>query len=162
MGLAVAHGCRTNSTLYVTDQEPMLSLMHENINLNGLASKVKAVVLEWGSPIPIDIPPQPEVIIAADCVYFEPAFPLLQSTLQDLLGPKSVCYFCFKRRRRADMRFLKQARKMFDVAEVKDHVDREVYRRENIFLYTIRTRWNSIVAKVETQDTTILNGSNGI
>lgn len=118
----------------------MLPLMQENITLNGLSSKTHALVLDWGSPLPEAIPQHPAVILAADCVYFEPAFPLLKSTLQDLMGPESVCYFCFKRRRRADMRFMKEARRIFDVAEVKELVDGEKYRRENIFLYTIRLK----------------------
>ncbi|KAK2760979.1 hypothetical protein FQN54_002221 [Arachnomyces sp. PD_36] len=140
VGLAVAQACRIDSDMFITDQEPMLPLMRENIDLNGLSSKVKALVLDWGSPLPDAIPDNPEVILAADCVYFEPSFPLLRSTLQDLLGPESVCYFCFKRRRRADMRFLKEARKIFDVVEIRGVEDEEMYRRENIFLYTIRQR----------------------
>lgn len=118
----------------------MLALIQENININGLSPKVSASVLDWGSPLPEAIPHWPAVILAADCVYFEPSFPLLRSTLQDLLGPESVCYFCFKRRRRADMRFMKEAKKIFDVTEVKELVDQDKYRRENIFLYTIRLR----------------------
>jgi hypothetical protein len=67
-------------------------------------------------------------------VYFEPAFPLLQQTLRDLIGENTVCYFCFKRRRRADLTFMKAARKMFDVQEVDDDPDKEVYSREKLFL----------------------------
>lgn len=70
----------------------------------------------------------------ADCVYFEPAFPLLQKTLSDLIGPDTVCYFCFKKRRRADMHFMKAAKKMFDIQDVADDPDRDVYARENITL----------------------------
>lgn len=67
-------------------------------------------------------------------MYFEPAFPLLQQTLEELIGPDSVCYFCFKKRRRADMQFLKTAKKAFVVENVSDDPDRDVYARENIFL----------------------------
>jgi protein N-lysine methyltransferase METTL21A len=70
-------------------------------------------------------------------VYFEPAFPLLMKTLQDLLGlcPSATVYFCFKKRRRADMQFLKAAKKAFQVTEVADE-DRSVFSREGLFLYT--------------------------
>jgi len=70
-------------------------------------------------------------------VYFEPAFPLLMKTLQDLLElcPSATVYFCFKKRRRADMQFLKAAKKAFQVAEVADE-DRSVFSREGLFLYT--------------------------
>ena len=71
---------------------------------------------------------------AADCVYFEPAFPLLQQTLRDLIGPKTMCYFCFKKRRRADMHFMRRVKKDFIVEDVDDDPDRNIYARENITL----------------------------
>lgn len=84
---------------------------------------------------------KPTVILAADCVYFEPAFPLLLRTLTDLLqlSPSATIYFCFKKRRRADMQFLAKATKKFDVAEVED-ADRPVFSRQGLFLYTIRSK----------------------
>lgn len=80
---------------------------------------------------------KPDTILAADCVYFEPAFPLLMQTLKDLLAlnPSATVYFCFKKRRRADMQFLKTARKNFILTEVKDE-DRPKFSREGLFLYT--------------------------
>lgn len=130
----------SSSLIYITDQEPMLSLMKTNIKLNNLSSVVKAGILNWGEPLPSEIPSHPAIVLAADCVYFEPAFPLLISTLQELLGPDSVCYFCFKRRRRADLRFLKLARKVFDIDEIRHDRDVEASRRENLFLYLIRLK----------------------
>ncbi|GLA70590.1 hypothetical protein AtubIFM55763_000622 [Aspergillus tubingensis] len=141
VGLALARKCHPEvPRIYITDQAPMLPLMKTNIKLNNLSSTVEATVLNWGDSLPDCIPKHPAIILAADCVYFEPAFPLLISTLNDLLGPDSVCYFCFKRRRRADLRFMKHARKMFDVDEIRDDPDAETYRRENIFLYQIRLK----------------------
>ncbi|KAF2471657.1 uncharacterized protein BDR25DRAFT_222947 [Lindgomyces ingoldianus] len=134
VGLAVALGCQTTTTIHITDQLPMFDLMKENISLNNLSSKVTAVIYDWGSPTPPTVPIHPDVILAADCVYFEPAFPLLQQTLKHLIGERTICYFCFKKRRRADLQFMKAARKMFEVREVQDDLDREVYSRENIFL----------------------------
>ncbi|KAI9924047.1 hypothetical protein ASPWEDRAFT_167304 [Aspergillus wentii DTO 134E9] len=141
VGLAVARGCTVGpSPIYITDQQPMLPLMETNIELNDLSSTVAAAVLDWGAPLPDCIPAHPAIILAADCVYFEPAFPLLITTLKDLLGPESVCYFCFKRRRRADLRFIKMAKKAFDIEEVHDDPDVDIYRRENLFLYAIRSK----------------------
>lgn len=111
----------------------MLALMQQNIALNGLQSMATARVYDWGTAPPADVPAA-DVILAADCVYFEPAFPLLQQTLQALIGPQTICYFCFKKRRRADLHFMKAARKMFVVQDVEDDPDRPVYARENIFL----------------------------
>lgn len=118
----------------------MFSLMKSNIELNNLSQHVTAEVLNWGEPLPDNVPSHPAVVLAADCVYFEPAFPLLISTLQDLLSPGSICYFCFKKRRRADVRFMKMAKKAFDVEEVQDDPDSAIYKRESIFLYTIRPK----------------------
>ncbi|KAH1474523.1 hypothetical protein KXX60_004639 [Aspergillus fumigatus] len=142
VGLAVARGCDVGPCpIYITDQEPMLHLMKTNIELNNLSTAVAATVLNWGERLPDCTPTHPEIVLAADCVYFEPAFPLLISTLQDLLGPESVCYFCFKRRRRADLRFMKAAKRVFDIKEVRDDPEADTYRRENIFLYSLRLRF---------------------
>jgi hypothetical protein len=80
---------------------------------------------------------KPDIILAADCVYFEPAFPLLMQTLQDLLAlvPSATVFFCFKKRRRADMQFIKAAKKAFTVTEIDDE-DRPVFSRSGLFLYT--------------------------
>jgi len=64
----------------------MFELMKQNITLNGIDSKVSASIYDWGESVPVAIPQHPDIILAADCVYFEPAFPLLQKTLQDLIG----------------------------------------------------------------------------
>ena len=134
VGLAVAIGCKVDTTLHITDQDPMFKLMKRNIALNSLQSCVSASIYDWGEPTPSQLPAHPDIILAADCVYFEPAFPLLQQTLRDLIGPNTVCYFCFKRRRRADLTFMKTARKMFNVQEVEDDPEKEVYSREKLFL----------------------------
>lgn len=115
----------------------MLPLMKQNIALNQLDGKVEATVYSWGEARPEGIPVHPDVILAADCVYFEPAFPLLHQTLRELIGPKSVCFFCFKKRRRADMQFMRAVKKTFQVEDVADDPDRESYARENIFLYAM-------------------------
>ena len=94
--------------------------------------------LHRGEPLPQEIlDHRPDTILAADCVYFEPAFPLLLQTLQDLLAlcPTATVYFCFKKRRRADMQFLKAAKKAFKVVETEDE-DRPTFSREGLFLYT--------------------------
>ncbi|KAJ5745539.1 hypothetical protein N7520_010721 [Penicillium odoratum] len=152
VGLAVARGCKIGSPIHITDQQPMFTLMNDNIKLNHLESIVTASILNWGEPIPENIPSKPDVILAADCVYFEPAFPLLISTLQDLLGPDSVCYFCFKRRRRADLRFMRMAKKIFEVVEVRDDPNTPSYNRDNIFLFTIRVKSSKEMKKVQPVD----------
>lgn len=84
---------------------------------------------------------KPDVILAADCVYFEPAFPLLLATLSDLLNlcPSATVYFCFKKRRRADIQFVKKAQKAFHVVELQDE-DRPIFSRQGLFLYAISSK----------------------
>lgn len=47
VGLGVALGCVVDSTIYITDQENMLSLMKRNIKLNDLESRVAPLTLNW-------------------------------------------------------------------------------------------------------------------
>lgn len=54
--------------------------------------------------------------------------------MEDLIGEETVCYFCFKKRRRADLRFVKMAKKTFDVRAVEDDPDKVVWDREGLFL----------------------------
>jgi protein N-lysine methyltransferase METTL21A len=112
----------------------MLDLMRQNIHLNALNDLAEASIYDWGGNTPANMPQHPDVVLAADCVYFEPAFPLLHQTLMDIIGPRTICYFCFKKRRRADMNFIKIIKKSFEVLGVEDDPDQEVYRRESIFL----------------------------
>lgn len=135
--LAIALGCSPTQPIHITDQSYMIPLMNRNIVLNNLTSQqIRASTYDWGSSArPAELPAQANVILAADCVYFEPAFPLLLKTLEDLLeSEQTTCYFCFKRRRRADMQFLKAAKKRFEVVDVPNDPDEAIWRRENIYL----------------------------
>lgn len=146
VGLAVAKGCALDSSCKVvtTDQIPMLSLMQRNIALNGLEDKVYAAVYDWGTSMPADVrdslkSSSPDILLAADCVYFEPAFPLLLSTLEDLIGPRTTCYFCFKKRRKADMRFIRTMMKTFAVEQV-EYDDKAADQKQSIWLYKLQQR----------------------
>lgn len=125
------------SSLYITDQLPMLALMRENIQLNNLSSTVTAAVYDWGTTLPPNVPEHSDIVLAADCVYFEPAFPLLLETLGRVVGDGTVCYFCFKKRRKADWRFVKSLKKTFEVRSIDEDEDSPTYRREGIYLYEV-------------------------
>ena len=91
LAIALALGQSSNAHIEITDQIQLLSLMEHNIKLNHLAPEfVSAYVLDWGEA---RIHKQPDVLLAADCVYFEPAFPLLLQTMKQLIGGNTVCYF---------------------------------------------------------------------
>ncbi|KAL9009935.1 MAG: hypothetical protein Q9173_005081 [Seirophora scorigena] len=124
------------SQIHLTDLALMLPLLNHNIALNHPHSPTAAHILGWGSPIiPSSTGPSaPDILLAADCAYFEPAFPLLLQTMRELMGPGAVCYFCFKKRRRADLGFVKMARKVFEVSAVEDDPDGGVWGREGVHL----------------------------
>ena len=79
------------------------------------------LILTRAKPLP-DLQ-RPDMILAADCVYFEPAFPLLVSTLVALvpLPPERApeVLFCYKKRRKADKRFFALLRKHFTWSVVR-------------------------------------------
>ena len=141
-GLAVAKGCiNVSGKLLVTDQIPMFSLMKQNIELNELTRTAEAIVYDWGESIPTEVSrqlnkPHPDIVLAADCVYFEPAFPLLLHTLKDIIGPNTTCFFCFKKRRKADMRFIRDLKKIFNVVDV-EYAWQGEDRKESVFLYQV-------------------------
>ena len=103
-----------------------MPLLQKNIALNKSnirdTSLVLPSVLSWGQDLPPGIPEEPDVILAADCVYFEPAFPLLLETMRELIGQETVCYFCFNKRRRADEDMTKILGKMFEVEAIRGPV----------------------------------------
>ncbi|OJA07698.1 hypothetical protein AZE42_01865 [Rhizopogon vesiculosus] len=126
-------------TVWTTDQAPLLDIMHQNVMLNNLQSRVSVCELNWGEKPPFEIPP-PELILAADCVYFEPAFPLLVQTLSDMALSSTEILFCYKKRRKADKRFFTMLKKKFTWKEVEDDPDREFYNRKAISLLTLTKR----------------------
>ncbi|TFK74502.1 hypothetical protein BDN72DRAFT_759811 [Pluteus cervinus] len=139
VGLVAAKlGC---PSVWITDQAPLLDIMNRNIHLNNLSESVKAVELNWGTPIPHpnDSPPNPDLILAADCVYFEPTFPLLVQTLSDLSTSSTEILFCYKKRRKADKRFFTLLKKQFTWEEVHDP-ERAIYTREAISLLSLKKR----------------------
>lgn len=127
-------------TVWITDQAPLLGIMQQNVTLNNLQSCVSVRELNWGETLPSDMP-TPELILAADCVYFEPAFPLLVQTLSEMAVRGSTeILFCYKKRRKADKRFFAMLKKKFSWEEVEDDPNREIYNREAISLLTLTKR----------------------
>ena len=135
LAIALALGESSTSHIEITDQMQLLALMQHNIKLNELPTElVSASVLDWGAS---SFQEPPDVLLAADCVYFEPAFPLLLVTMKQLIGLNTICYFCFKKRRNADLHFVKDLKKSFKVEDIMDDPDRPVWSRERLFLYVL-------------------------
>ncbi|KAJ7688430.1 putative methyltransferase-domain-containing protein [Mycena rosella] len=132
-GLVGLVAAMLGGTVCLTDQAPLLDIMRENVAINKVSALCVVAELNWGEPIPADIP-QPDVILAADCVYFEPAFALLVQTLYELSGPDTEILFCYKKRRKADKRFFALLKKKFRWTDVADEPARSTYSRESISL----------------------------
>ncbi|KAK9364570.1 putative methyltransferase-domain-containing protein [Lipomyces kononenkoae] len=124
--------------IVITDQANMLSLMADNVELNDLQGIVSAEILDWGADLPENYTnPYPDVILAADCVYFEPSFPLLEQTLLSLTGPNTLVLMSYKKRRKADNRFFQSIKKNFRIEEVKDYNEYKEFSRDTVFLYRL-------------------------
>ncbi|CAF9942043.1 MAG: hypothetical protein ALECFALPRED_009465 [Alectoria fallacina] len=128
VGLALAVGLRSTSvrstTIHLTDgHSPLLPLLKHNIDLNTPnlrnSTSVVPILLPWGQPIPPMIPSPPDILLAADCCYLESNVPLLIATMEALMRKDTVCYFCYKRRRRADKDTIRKLSKLFEVEEIK-------------------------------------------
>ncbi|KAK0498436.1 putative methyltransferase-domain-containing protein [Armillaria luteobubalina] len=132
-GLVGIVAASLGARVWVTDQAPLLDIMRQNVLRNHLTSSCTVAELNWGEPIPAGIP-VPDVVLAADCVYFEPAFPLLVQTLCDIYDKKPEVLFCYKKRRKADKRFFAMLKKKFTWEQVMDDPDRETYNRDSITL----------------------------
>lgn len=112
--------CLLKVSLSLLLLRPLLGIMTENVKLNSLEENVHVAEFNWsvsllfpiqslnqqawrGGPIPGNLPSQPDIILAADCVYFEPAFPLLVQTLVDLSNTATHVLFCYKKRRKVGL-----------------------------------------------------------
>ncbi|GBE79189.1 Protein-lysine N-methyltransferase EFM6 [Sparassis crispa] len=134
----------------ITDQAPLIEIMARNVSMNDLTAFVTVAELNWGEPIPQDIP-RPDVLLAADCVYFEPAFPLLVKTLADLvIDDTTEVLFCYKKRRKADKRFFTLLKKEFTWTEVDDNPARDAYSREAISLLRLSRKHSRLSCRTVT------------
>ncbi|KAF8324432.1 putative methyltransferase-domain-containing protein [Cantharellus anzutake] len=143
-GLVGLVAAKLGGEVVLTDQLPLLPIMRSNIELNGLGRSVSAVELNWGEPLPpaVQSSSQFSIILAADCVYLESAFPLLVKTLDDLYmgNLHAEVLFCYRKRRKADKRFFALLRKKFSWTEVDDDPRRQVYNRERVTLLRLLHR----------------------
>jgi predicted nicotinamide N-methyase len=107
-----------------------------NITLNSAniqkTARLIPAQLQWGEPLPIGVPRHPDILLAADCCYIEASFPLLLSTMKLLIGKDTICFFCYKRRRRADKDMIGLLMKEFAVVEIEGE-----WQRERMFVFEI-------------------------
>ena len=92
------------------------------------------------------IPCPPEILLAADCCYLEESAPLLTMTMKELMGNDTVCYFCYKKRRRADKDVIRKLSKLFEVKKINGE-----WVKDGVFLYRVR-RPTSILGADQAED----------
>lgn len=109
--------------------EKNIYLNEDNIRKTTL---VLPTQLKWGEPLPTGVPKHPDILLAADCCYIEASFPLLLSTMKALIGKQTICFFCYKKRRRADKEMICLLTKEFAVVEIEGE-----WQRERVFVYEI-------------------------
>lgn len=123
-------------TLYLTDLQQVLPVLHRNVHLNQSPHGVQVRELCWGEPSAADLR-ECDIILLADCIYLECLFEPLVSTLCEVMQkPGAVAYLCYKKRRRADAKFFKLLRKHFDLVELKVETLRKMKESMHLFMVT--------------------------
>lgn len=88
VGLAAAMLGATRVVL--TDLDENLGLLEHNAKQNGLSGNTQAAGLDWTADIPLSLQGPWDIIVAADCVFWEYLFEPLVSTLAQLLKPDTL------------------------------------------------------------------------
>ncbi|KAL3236215.1 putative protein-lysine N-methyltransferase [Nakaseomyces bracarensis] len=137
-----------NIKTYITDIDQLVPLMEKNIDQNIVGKDVIAKELWWGEPLPIEFEPSRDtptltqhldLILAADCVYLERSFPLLEKTLLDLTEGNNppMILMSYKKRRKADKHFFQKIKKNFDVVTVSDFEKYDSYLKQRTHLFQL-------------------------
>ncbi|CCK71612.1 putative protein-lysine N-methyltransferase KNAG_0H01980 [Huiozyma naganishii CBS 8797] len=132
----------------ITDIDQLVPLMQKNIELNCVNTEMIAEELWWGEPLSGAFAPHSEglskvtsvdLILAADCVYLEKAFPLLEKTLLDLTNCSKppVILMAYRKRRNADKRFFRKIGKHFTVREITDFSTYDQYLKQRTHLFEL-------------------------
>ncbi|CDK29444.1 unnamed protein product [Kuraishia capsulata CBS 1993] len=131
--------------VYISDIDELVPIMQKSISLNKLDEVVEAISLPWGEPLPQSCSSKVDLILAADCVYNEKAFDILEQTLVDLSngtkinedGSKrdTVIYMASRKRRKADLKFFRKCKKSFHMQEIVHYEGYEFFRLQNVHLW---------------------------
>lgn len=149
----VARQLAANTHTIITDIDALVPLMAANVELNGLERQVTAATLSWGEPLPAYLTaPAPDsdlrvvdcldLVVAADCVYLESAFPLLEHTLLALTDarPGLTVLMCYRKRRKGDKKFFRHVAKSFVVTELEHTHRPDHYRQQRTHLFTLKRK----------------------
>lgn len=127
-------------SLTMTDLGKVVPILERNILLNGSPPSVNVKELEWGKPPEDQNLTTCDLILLADCIYLEPLFdPLISTLLEVMQKDGAVAYLCYKKRRKADVRFFKQLKRHFTLQELEAEQQRA--RKDSIHLYKVMRKW---------------------
>ncbi len=142
VGLTAA-GFGESTTVVLTDQSHMIPLLEENIRLNDLQHKARAVQLEWGTDSREVVPmvsetaassmPLFDIVCGSDILYSPDNFSLLLETLCQVCTPAvTEVVLAYPRRFTEDI-FCEAAVEWFEVSPEEEIED-------NIFLTRLRLK----------------------
>ncbi|XP_067847120.1 protein-lysine methyltransferase METTL21D [Heptranchias perlo] len=130
----------------VTDLEELQDLLNININDNKhlVTGSIQAKVLKWGETVK-DLPPDPDYILLADCIYYEQSLEPLLRTINELTGRKTCIICCYEERTmgnnpKIERRFFKLLQTDFDIEEIPLDRQDEEYRSEDIHILHIKRK----------------------
>ncbi|KAH7578960.1 Lysine methyltransferase [Nakaseomyces glabratus] len=148
VGLVTKEQSQRMVKTYITDIDQLVPLMEKNVELNLIDQQVFAKELLWGEALPIEFAPVKtgqattsslDLVLAADCVYLEKAFPLLEKTLLDLTECDNppVILMAYRKRRKADKHFFQKIRKNFNVIVINDFKNYDQYLKQRTHLFQL-------------------------
>lgn len=135
------------SKVTITDLPEFLGLMEKNImeNRDRLGCPVEARELSWGNEQQMRQFPIPEVVLVADCIYYEQSLEPLVSTLHKVCSPDTIVLLSYEERTTGNKPQLQK--KFFDMMEehfCKEKIaleeQHELFRCEEIHIYKFSRR----------------------
>jgi len=116
----------------VTDLPSQLPLLQANIDKNHLQERVKADVLSWGEGCSHLRPPV-DVVVAAECIYYEELVIPLCHSLRELCDRHTVVYVSYEPHNPEGVSlFLETASKIFNIEQIPESDLDEAFRSEKI------------------------------
>ncbi|XP_078090093.1 protein N-lysine methyltransferase METTL21D isoform X1 [Mustelus asterias] len=130
----------------VTDLEELQDLLNININDNKhlVTGSIQAKVLKWGESVK-DLPPEPDYILVADCIYYEQSLEPLLRTMKELAGSNSCILCCYEERTmgnnpKIEHRFFELLQSDFEIEEIPVDNHDEEYRSEDIHILHMKRK----------------------
>ncbi|XP_042884059.1 protein-lysine methyltransferase METTL21D-like [Penaeus japonicus] len=135
------------SKVTITDLPEFLSLMEKNITENGerLGCPVEARELSWGNEEQIRGFHEPDVVLVADCIYYEQSLEPLVSTLHKLCGPDTTVLLSYEERTTGNKpqlqrKFFEMMDEHFRSEKIALEEQHELFRCEDIHIYKFSRR----------------------